>query len=285
MNRTITAGDYYLELQPHIGGSIARFDWRGKPIMRPTGGTAITDSACFPMVPFCNRIAFGRFTHRGKIVQVQPNFPGNCHPHPLHGFGWLTAWEVIEHDEDRIVLRHEYPAGEWPWSYVAKQSFTLTIDGLLHTLMIRNEGGSLMPAGLGMHPYFPNSGDAYFHSLHSLEWLTSADGLPISCTDRSVPIDWWHGMPVSTRDVDTVYSNRHGPLQIHWPSRNVLLRITPSHNLPHTGVFAPANASWFCVEPMSHATDAVNASVDDCQIQIIAPGEHMEVTVRYSVVS
>ena len=56
----LKAGEYFLALEPERGGSIARFGWRGQDLMRPTCGPSVLDVACFPLVPFSNRIAHGR---------------------------------------------------------------------------------------------------------------------------------------------------------------------------------------------------------------------------------
>jgi Aldose 1-epimerase len=52
---------------------------RAQPLMRPTTGDAILDVACFPLVPFSNRIADGNFSWEGQEIVLQPNFPGRAH--------------------------------------------------------------------------------------------------------------------------------------------------------------------------------------------------------------
>jgi hypothetical protein len=45
------------------GGAIRGFSWRGENVLRPTpadAGDDPFDAACFPMVPFVNRVALGR---------------------------------------------------------------------------------------------------------------------------------------------------------------------------------------------------------------------------------
>ncbi len=58
---TLEAQGYRLELAPERGGSVLRLDWRGEPLLRPLCGNTIFDVASFPLVPFSNRIARGRF--------------------------------------------------------------------------------------------------------------------------------------------------------------------------------------------------------------------------------
>lgn len=274
----LAAGDYGLEFAPERGGSVLRFDWRGQPIFRPAVGPSVLDTGCFPLVPFSNRIAHGRFAAHGREVRLAPNFPGSDHPHPLHGFGWLAAWEVVEAGDAHAVLEHRYPGGEWPWPYVAHQQFRLTADGLEMGLALTNRGSDPMPAGLGFHPYFPRDADTRYLGLHRGEWSNSADCLPKSLDLRGAAIDWWAGQPVGSRSVDTVYTDREGPLDIAYPSRGFAVRLTPSENLPFTVVYSPSGEPFFCVEPVSHATDAVNAG----GMAWIAPGETMAVELEIS---
>src|SRR5947209_7338157 len=111
----LTAGDYRLVLAPEIGGAIARFDWQRQPLMRAGFGRSVLEAACFPLVPFSNRIAYGRFKAGERQVRLSANFPGVDHLHPLHGFGWLAAWTPVSTGPMHAILRHSYESGEWPW--------------------------------------------------------------------------------------------------------------------------------------------------------------------------
>lgn len=277
----LRAGDYRLVIEPARGGSVARFDFRGTPLFRPAGGTSILETACFPLVPFSNRIAHGSFLVGDQQVQLSPNFPGGSEPHPLHGFGWLHQWDVTAVMPQYVTLRHAYQAQEWPWPYYAEQRFELSAKGLVHALSLRNLGDTPMPAGLGFHPYFPRNAQTRLTSLHRGEWQTTADGLPITLTQGDHAIDWWRGEPVGNRVVDTVYSGRQGDLTIVWPDSDLRLCISPSSNLLCTVVYTPAGADFFCVEPVSHATDAINRPGIADPMLILAPGEALTATVRY----
>ena len=277
----LCAGDYHLVLEPARGGAINRFDWRGAPLLRASCGPSIFDAACFPLVPFSNRIARGAFRWKGTDVHIAPNFPDSDHPHPLHGFGWLAGWDVVIQSANRAVLRHRYRAGDWPWDYVAEQVFTLSQGGLVHELMVQNLSTMPMPAGLGFHPYFPLDSQTRYIGLHGAEWQTSGEGLPQVLNTAAHPIDWWHGQPVASRHVDTVYAGRDGPLTIIWPEQSRQLLMTPCEELGHTVVFSPVGADYFCVEPVSHMTDAVNQAVHACRPAEIGHLEVMRVEVAY----
>lgn len=278
----IAAGDYRLAVQPERGGSISRFDWRGRPVMRATCGPSIWDTACFPLVPFSNRIAFGRFAAGGRSVAIAPNFPGQDHPHPLHGFGWLAHWSVLEVTPSSIRMRHLHEPGAWPWRYAAHQDIWVDDEAVIVSLSICNLSAEPMPAGLGLHPYFPRTDATLYRALHRGEWTNSDDGLPRSLNEGQAARDWWSGRPVGSRAVDTVYTDRAGPIEIEWPERRMTLIMEPDAQLSHTVVYTPSGAHFFCVEPVSHVTDALNG--DPRSMMWLDPDQETESRVRFRVV-
>jgi aldose 1-epimerase len=275
----LKAGDYRLTLDPAHGGSVAAFSFGGLPLMRATCGPSILDTASFPLVPFSGRIAHGRFTAGAHDVMLAPNLPGADHPHTLHGFGWLTEWTAISHDNGHAELEHVYPGGAWPWRYRAVQSFGLAPDGLTMRLTLQNLGDAPMPAGLGFHPYFPRTPDATYRGLHRGEWQNSPDCLPMTLKEKAQPADWWDGRPVGSRAVDTVYTGREGALSIQWPGRGLALEMTPSDNLGFTVVYVPEGKDFFCVEPVSHMADAVNRPGADTGLAWLAPAASISVQI------
>lgn len=89
---SLRAGRLAVDLAP-AGGSIARFaiETVGTIIdlLRPTDSDA---KACYPLVPFSNRIANGRLIVDGEEFVLAPNWPGQRHP--MHGDGWARPWWV-----------------------------------------------------------------------------------------------------------------------------------------------------------------------------------------------
>jgi len=274
----LAAGEYRLVVSPARGGSILAFEWQGQPLLREAAGSGILDVACFALVPFSNRIAGGRFDWLGRATALTPNFPEVDPRNPLHGFGWLSEWTILSVASDAIRLGHTYPRGDWPWGYRAELDYALGGQGLTARLALTNLAATAMPAGLGFHPYFPRNAATRYLGLHRGEWRNGADGLPAALDDRTAAIDWWAGAPVGTRQVDTVYSGREGALQVCWPDRALSLQIDCSDNLSMTSVFAPRDADWFCVEPVSHMTDALNHP--DGAMAILQPGETMSAELR-----
>lgn len=274
---TLAASDYEVTIAPAIGGSLRSLDWKGLPVLRRARTAHILDAACFPVVPFCNRIAEGRFALGGVSYRLPPNFPGAYHPHALHGYGWVRPWRVIGHDGASIRLAHDYDEGEWPWRYRAEQSVAVAVDGVRMQLAVTNLGPGVMPAGLGFHPYFPGDDSAVYLGLHRCEWQTSSEGLPLALVDAGEVVDWWQGAPVTSRAVDTIQEGREGVLAIRRPADDLLIEMAPSEPLSCTGVYVGQDGDFFCVEPLTHPTDAINRAPK--RMAMLAEGETLEASL------
>lgn len=255
---TISAWDYEVAIAPGVGGSLRGLFWQGSPVLRTARTDHILDAACFPIVPFCNRIADGRFEVAGVSYRLSSNFPDAYHPHALHGYGWVRPWQVIDHDMSSIRMVHGYSDGEWPWHYRAEQTLELGAKGVMMRLEVTNLGPGRMPAGLGFHPYFPGDGSTVFRGLHRYEWRTAPDGLPLTLVDAGDAVDWWKGAPVTTRMVDRIQEGRQGVLTVLRPADDLLIEMTPCPALSCTGVYVAQDAEFFCIEPLTHPTDAIN---------------------------
>ena len=112
----LTAGGARLLLCPAIGGSIGSWSRNGTDILRPSTAEALAGInarmlSCFPLIPFSNRIAWGRFSFGGESFQLDRNF--GDHPHTIHGNAWRRAWDVVRHDASsaELVLQHD-PAND-----------------------------------------------------------------------------------------------------------------------------------------------------------------------------
>ncbi|HVI06627.1 MAG TPA: aldose 1-epimerase, partial [Sphingomicrobium sp.] len=217
----LKAGNLRLELSPSIGGAISAFDWVDEnasvPILRkcPHPLARVLDAACFPLVPYVNRIRGGEFEFRGRKVRVAPNMAGD--PSPLHGQGWLCPWIVERADDRQANLDFHYIAGEWPWNYKARQEFALDENGFSVTLSCRNLGPGAMPCGLGLHPYFPCGPDTLIDTKVTDVWTVDDKVLPV----EKVPADGrydLHDRLVCGQGLDNGFGGWSGEARLTDPS-------------------------------------------------------------------
>lgn len=272
-------GTTRLDIAPERGGGVLGFRCGDVPVFAGARGDTPTDLACVALLPFANRIADGRFRLDGRTVQL-PCLPGEAHA--LHGHGWLRPWQVEAAGPDHATLVFEHAASAWPWAYRARQSFALHAQGYRHGLSLTNVSATAMPAGLGLHPWFPRTPQTRYLGLHAGEWQPDGRNLPARLLMEPAPVDWWGGEPVATRIVDHCQVRRRGELRIEWPERALSLVMAPTANLALTHVYVPAGADFFCVEPVSHMPDAINRA-GDTGLAWLPPGATMTAEVDFRV--
>jgi aldose 1-epimerase len=290
---TLRAGGSSLVLAPEIGGAIVGWTFRTVPLLRRPSPDAIVSGhvrglACFPLVPYSNRIAYGRFHWDGADHLIDRNF--GDHPHAIHGIGWQRAWEVatVGPASATLTLRHD-AVGEqvraWPFAFEAEQRFMLTPDALHVALTLRNLHRSAAPVGLGLHPYFPRFGDPTLRFNAPRVWLNGVNSLPSEPV--AVPPKWDHsgGQRIGGVSLDNCFAGWDGEAHIVWASDGPALRIEADAPFRHLIVYTPAGRDFFCVEPVSHMNDAINRmdSVDDNGLHILAPGETLQGRVTFGL--
>lgn len=252
---SLTFEGFELGLTPQLGGTVAYFRHEGRDLLRAATSAAPTGSAAFPMVPFCGRIANGRFPWNGREVRLTPNFPPE--PHAIHGHGWTRPWEVTEKTANRAVLRYDHTAGDWPWAYRAEQHFGLGPSGLTLDLSLTNLSEEPMPAGIGWHPYFAAAG-ASIKADTTLVWETGPDMLPLPPRTPKSGEQLSGGAHVPDLKLDTPFSTGSRPITIRWPAQNLTLRMVPVDTLRFLVVYTPPGQDFFCAEPTSHVPNMVN---------------------------
>lgn len=261
-----------LELSPEIGGVVARLTMAGRDILRPTpiGATDVLEAASFPLVPFCNRIPSGRFAFEGRGVILPPNL--GDHPHALHGQGWQRAWTVERLDGGEAVLAYDHPPGDWPWAYRAEQRFVLGECGLWIGLSVINTSDTTMPAGLGLHPYFPRRPGERLQAGVDGVWMIDETVLP---TVHHVGVwgpDWAAGAALDSQQtlIDHCYTGWTQRAELTAPGLPTTI-VTASANCRWLHVYAPSGEAFYCVEPCASRPDPFGAL--DSGIVALAPGQ------------
>lgn len=274
-------GDWRLDVAPHLGASIARLTWRGRDVLRPmpVGSSDVLEASCFPLVPYANRIADGRFTF-GREVQlaVLPTFA----PHALHGDGWLKPWEDLGRSDGTIGLIYRHAADAWPWAYEAIQSFALTDEGLRVDLSLTNTGDEAMPAGLGLHPYFPVSDRTRLSLEAPAVWALAEGQIPTALFPAKAVFDWAAGPRVIDAPfVDHCYVGWGGTARL--TNGEWVTTVTASDNAAWAHVFAPGQ-DFCCIEPVTHRPDALHAPDGEASgLVVLQPGETLSMTMGIAV--
>jgi aldose 1-epimerase len=247
----LTSGDLKLALRPDLGGAAAGLWLRDIAVMRSTPPADLAgarQSASFPLVPYSNRLGYRRFRWLGQDYTTQTNFDDN--PHSVHGVAWQRPWQVLRQDSEQVELGYVHePDAHWPFAFDVRQRFVLSASALEVHLSFTNLAAHKQPVGLGWHPYFPKRPHSRLHVELTDRWESDASGLPT----RRVPQPGIDG-DVAHLAFDNCFEGWRGPARIR--DDKLSLRLTSS--LPYLVVYTPADKPYYCVEPVSHVSNAIH---------------------------
>lgn len=212
-------------------------------------------SGSYPLLPFSNRIREGRFRWDGRDI-VLPAHPGQAHA--MHGFGHARPW-VAEPGEGRIVMTLAHaPSGEdWPWRVAARQTLTLTPEGLEVEMAVRNDGETAMPVGGGFHPFFARVPGLRVQFDAAYVWPADAGGVATARTTVGERERFLRERDLPEGDFSRYYGGWKRTATLKRPD-GAALTLRAGEGLEHLVLHAPGGCDFFCLEPVSHVADAVN---------------------------
>jgi aldose 1-epimerase len=274
----LTSGELRLALRPDLGGCIAGL-WRGDvPVLRSTeAGDLATSrlSGCYPLAPYSNRLGYRRFRWMGHEHTTQPNFDDN--PHSVHGVAWQRPWQMLaaRADDAELELRHPGDA-HWPFAFTLRQRFVLTPQALEVHLAFTNDAPEAQPVGLGWHPYFPKRTRSRLHIELTDRWDPDPSGLPVRKVAQPAGIDG----DVAHLDFDHCFEGWRGAARIR--DEKLSLKLTSS--LPYLVVFTPQTKPYYCVEPVSHVSNAIHMADPAAHgLRTVSPGVTFDAWMRLEV--
>lgn len=281
-------GGWTAEVAPAMGGAILSLALDGTPVLRPTPAAAVEAgevraSACYPLVPYANRIALGRFAFGGADYALAPNFAGS--PHTLHGVGWLRPWRVEAADATSCALSLDHrPAGNdataWPFAFRALQRLSLGAEGLTVTLSATNTDTRPAPAGLGLHPFFPRRAGERLRLVAGGGWLNGPDMLPAERVAGG-HFDFAAGRPVGEAALDNDLFGWDGAARMTAPG-GLSVGLAASAAFKGVRVYVPDGRDFFAVEPVTHRADAIHHPDEaDGAMTVLAPGESLQGEVQF----
>lgn len=229
-------------------------------------------AACFPMLPFANRIANASLQVGHRVARMSAAIPER---HGLHGTGWRSRW-TVEHCGAQSIDMMLCGGGDpsWPWRWRGAQQVRIDAGGLTVALTLRNEDPAPAPASLGLHPAFvlPE------HAAVALD----ADGI-WDCDTSLIPCRWRPASWASLHDgaLDNCLTGWSGQARIRRPDG---IEVTLVADTDLLQVYRPEGAGTICLEPVTARPNAwaVVRGVDGEQPPLLAPGGVQSVTMRIS---
>lgn len=269
----LAAGNAELVLAPEQGGSVVSWTIGGRPVFRAANpdATDARQNACYPLVPFSNRVANRRFPFAGQTYEL----PALLGEWAIHGAGWQCAWTM-----QGSTMMLDYPGGPlWPFAFHAEQHFDLSPTGLVVTMRITNRHPSPAPAAIGLHPFFFRNAVTRLKVDVSSVWQAGADKIPVVRIPVPPEWDFTTERALGHADIDNCFAGWTGPVVLTWPDRHERLVMTATPGVfGHLVIYVPDEQSFTAIEPVSNMNDGLNHmnSNDDHGIVVLAPGETLE---------
>ena len=271
------AGALRLALRPDLGGAVAGL-WHGTtPILRSSEPAALStarEAAMYPLVPYSNRLGYRRFRWRGRDYTTAANVADS--PHSLHGIGWQRPWRIVSSSALEVVLELVHVGdADWPFAFTARQYFSLSADSFGVRLQLSNDADLDQPVGLGLHPYFVKRARSRLHIELSHRWDNDPTLLPTrKVAQPGIDSDLSH------LDFDNCFEGWRGPARI----RDERFSLQLGSSLAYLVVYTPAHHDWFCVEPVSHVSNAIQMADPAAHgVRTLAPGESMDASMTIEV--
>lgn len=269
----LEAGRLRCELQPELGGCIAGLWMDGLPVLRSTPAAQLASarlSACYPLVPYSNRIGQASLEWQGTQHPLVRN--NGDEPHAIHGVGWQRPWSVLDADATSAMLAYEHsPDAAWPFAFDCSHTFRLRPQGLELILALTNQSDRPAPAGLGWHPFFVKRADSHLAFAATGRWEMGPDKLPTGRTPSS-GID----ADCATLDVDHCYDGWNGLAHL----RDGVMQVRVLSGLTRLVACTSDARPYVAIEPVSHVNNAVHlyasgAPAAELGLTVLQPGESL----------
>lgn len=262
-----------LRVSPRGGAVVDGRTSDGRPFLRPfdEGAFDVLRSACFPLVPVGNRVEGNGFELGGRRHAFVPN---TAEPYYIHGDGWLADWVVEDASATAVTLTFgQARPVKSPYVYQAVQAISLDGDTVRLSLAVTNTGAEAMPFGIGFHPYFPRTEGTRLLAPAETWWSERDGYLPGVHTPIPDGADFAVMRMLPRRRLNNCFEGWNGRARIVWPETRLAADIAADPVFTRYMLYAPEDdASYFCLEPMSHTPNALAISGPEA-LKLLAPGE------------
>ena len=245
------------------------------------------------LFPWPGRIADGRFSYRGREIQLPINDPThNC---AIHGLIYNRVFEITRRGPYFVAARLDSRTdGDltklWPFQFVLELDYEIG-NGLRFHAALENVGAGPMPFGLGAHPYFhapldPRGTRAAMQIQGDIDrhWQLDARLLPGGDT-RQTPagkFDLRNPVTLGSGTYDDAYSldpkRDERAARLIDPRLKMALELRAAPIFRTLVVYAPPSPDVVALEPYTCGPDAFNLAargIDAGMLELL-PGARFE---------
>ena len=216
-----------------------------------------------------------------------------------HGFARRSAFSVVEHDSDGLILRLDASDATreiWPFEFSLELIYVLRGATLTMTGRVTNRGADPMPASFGFHPAlrWPLPGAAA-KAGHVIRFdkpeptpvrRLDGDGL-LDPAPRPTPVEG------DTLRLDDALFAEDALIFDNLTSRSLVYQgpgtaqvAVDFHGMPELGLWMKPGAGYICIEPWHGTSDPAGftGTLDEKPgVAIIAPGERHSFSMAITI--
>ena len=287
---TLRAGDTELVCAPECGARLLALRVDGRDVLRPASAAAVRSPsaygfAAFPLLPYSGPIFGGGFCFAGEWRPLARNVA--TEPTATHGEGWISPWRIEAVDERAVTLVTDYaPAAQaFPFAWRGQLQLSLAPGRLAVVMTLVNRDHRPMPAGLGLHPYFPKEPGTRLQFDCTGVWPPDAPEAATSgCGPLEGGLDFTTGQDVAPMVVDRCFEGWDGRASLTAPD-GFVTRIEADEVFGKLQVYSAWDYPYVCVEPVTNANDGFNRAahgVPGHAVAVLAPGRRLTGTITIS---
>ena len=211
----------------------------------------------------------------GRMQEETYRWNGQDYHMAIHGFAHTSAWTVVKHTKDTLVLTLAGPVeGVYPFDFLVTLTFSIT-DGALEIRQdYENRGAESMPYAFGFHPYF------LLDKLEHARVQANADVRIDFASGKMLPFGQGTVTltePDNAPEVGAALAGLKSPVVLEIPQERRKLTMEFSPDFPQLVLWHPKNAPFLCVEPINGSPNGFNTG----NHLTLQPGEHKTVSVMF----
>lgn len=268
--------DVSYKVFPNLGGSIQECTFSDVAIMPAFDLTQVakehhllfaTQAVLFP---FPNRLEKGRFTHENNNYQLPITEPKR--ENAIHGFLKNCSFEVISVTDNQLYLQYNHLGDEdFPFAFLFTMSYFFSKDGFSLEYVVKNNGHSSFPFGIGWHPYFTisNIDNAYITFKSTQTYNTNEAMIP----HESEPFSE-ERIHLKGAELDTCFDLIHHEITLTTERYKLYLKAPQAEYLQ---LFIPEDRESIAIEPMTCIANAFN---NETGKKVLEPNESFSFTTH-----
>jgi aldose 1-epimerase len=272
-----------------VGATLRAYSVEGRPIIDGFDADEVCPGGRGQvLMPWPNRIAFGRYEFAGRRQQL-PIDEAEL-GHAIHGLVRWSGWRIDSQGTDVVRLTHRLEARPgYPFPLDLSVEYRLSPSGLAVTFGAINRGAVPCPFGAGQHPYFrfpAVTADSVELCVRAGEWL-DVDARSIPTRRRPVEgshVDFRRPRLIGSAHIDHAFTelerDRDGIARVTMRADRQELRVWLDRSFAFVQIFTgdtlpdrSRRRHGIAVEPTSCAPNAFNSGDG---LTVLAPGASFE---------